>query len=161
MLELTTMAERVALRLIARGESVAVAESSSGGLISATLLAVPGASRCFTGGSVIYTGTARQGLLAITPQAMEGLQPASEPYASLLARTVREKLGTTWGVGETGAAGPAGNRYGDPAGHSCVAVYGPTERRSTVSTGSADRWRNMGDFALAALSLLHEALATV
>ena len=158
MHELTVMAERVALRLIERAETVAIAESSAGGLVSAALLAAPGASRYFVGGSVIYTGTARQQLLGILPADMEGLQPATEPYASVLARSARLKLGTVWGVGETGAAGPAGNRYGDPPGHSCIAVFGPTESRQTITTGSADRWRNMHDFALAALSLLHHCL---
>ena len=158
MHELTVMAERVALRLIQRDETVAVAESSSGGLVSAVLLATPGASRFFVGGGVIYTGKARHALLDITPAQMAGLQPATEPYAALLARSVRLKLGTTWGLGETGAAGPSGNRYGDPPGHSCVAAFGPTESRYTVQTGSDDRWRNMQDFALAALTRLHDAL---
>ena len=110
------------------------------------------------GGGVIYTGTARAALIGITPELMGGLQPATEPYAALLARSVRQTLGTTWGVGESGAAGPTGNRYGDPAGHSCVAVYGRHELRKTVATGSADRWPNMQAFALAALTLLGEAL---
>ncbi len=110
------------------------------------------------GGAVIYTGTARAALLGITPEAMEGLQPATEPYAALLARSARQQLGTTWGIAETGAAGPTGNRYGDPPGHSCVAVFGLHELRHTVATGSGDRWSNMQAFALAALTLLGEAL---
>ena len=159
MHELTVMAERVALRLVARGETIGIAESSSGGLVAATLLATPGASRFLVGGGVIYTGTARAALLDITPDMMAGLQPATEPYAALLARSIRTKLGTVWGVGETGAAGPTGNRYGDPAGHSCLAVFGQHEFRHTVATGSADRWLNMQAFALATLTLLHDTLA--
>ena len=158
MHELNAMAERVALRLIERGETVGIAESSAGGLVSATLLATPGASRCVMGGAVIYTGTARAALLGITPAALQGLQPATEPYAALLARSVRLQLATTWGIGETGAAGPAGNRYGDPPGHSCAAVFGPHEIRRTVATGVVDRWANMHAFALAALMVLDEAL---
>lgn len=158
MHELTVMAERIAARLIGRNETVAVAESSAGGLVSAALLATPGASRFFVAGSVIYTQTARQTLLAITPGDMAGLQPATEPYAALLAKTVRQRVGTTWGLGETGAAGPSGNRYGDLPGHSCIAVFGRHELRHTVATGSAERWANMQDFALASLALLHDAL---
>ena len=158
MHELAVMAERVAFRLIERGETIAIAESSSGGLVSAALLALPGASRFFQGGGIIYTADARSALLGITPTAMAGLQPATEPYAALLARTVRANLGATWGLGETGAAGPTGNRYGDPPGHSCLAIFGPHEIRRTVATGSDDRPANMQAFALAALTLLHEGL---
>ncbi len=158
MTELEAAAARVAERLIARGETVAVAESSAGGLVAAALLAVPGASRYFLGGAVVYTGEAREALLRITPDEMAGLRSSSEPYAALLARTVRERLGATWGLAETGAAGPAGNRYGDAAGHSCLAVDGPSMRVTTLETGSADRAGNMTIFALAALTELEAAL---
>ena len=89
---------------------------------------------------------------------MVGFQPATEPYAALLARAVRQTLGTAWGIGESGAAGPAGNRYGDPAGHSCLAVYGRHEMRRTIATGSVERGSNMQAFALAALTLFSDAL---
>ncbi len=158
MTELDAAAARVADRLIARGETVAVAESSAGGLVAAALLAVPGASRYFLGGAVVYTGEAREALLRITPVEMAGLRSSSEPYAALLARTVRERLGASWGLAETGAAGPTGNRYGDAAGHSCIAVDGPSRRVTTVETGSADRAGNMTVFALAALAELEAAL---
>lgn len=158
MTELDAAAARVAERLIARRETVAVAESSSGGLVAAALLAVPGASRYFLGGAVVYTGKAREALLRITPEEMAGLRSASEPYAALLARTVRERLDATWGLAETGAAGPTGNRYGDAAGHSCLAVDGASRRVTTVDTGSADRAANMTTFALAALAEFEAAL---
>ena len=116
MAELESIAARVAARLIERGGTIAVAESSAGGLVAAALLAVPGASSYFLGGAVVYTATARQALLAITPEMMTGMRPASEPYALLLARVSRERFGATWGLAETGAAGPTGNRYGDAAG---------------------------------------------
>src|SRR3984957_19973474 len=103
---------RIAERLIARGETIAVSESSAGGLISAALLAVPGASAYFLGGAVVSTGNARKALLGITPDDLVGMRPASEPYAALLARTVRAKFSADWGLAETGATGPAGNRYG-------------------------------------------------
>jgi len=156
--ELIAIAEAIATRLKARGETIAVAESSCGGLISSTLLAVPGASAYFIGGAVVYTRQARQALLGIPDAAMTGIRSASEPYAALLARTVRERHATTWGLAETGATGPAGNRYGDPAGHACIALAGPVERVLTLRTGSADRSANMHAFALKALQTLLEAL---
>ena len=137
-----------------RGHTVAVAESSSGGLASAALLAVPGASAYFLGGGVVYTARARSALLSITEADMVGLRPSSEPCARLLARTVRDRFDATWGIAETGAAGPAGNRYGDPAGHSCLAVSGPVERAVTIATGSSDRAANMRAFAEALIELL-------
>ena len=131
---LAGLSQSVAARLMARRETVAVSESSTGGLISACLLAIPGASAYFLGGGVIYTQGARRALLGVPDDAVRGIRSSSEPYALLKARTIREKLGTTWGLSETGAAGPTGNRYGDAAGHSCLAVTGPIERALTVET---------------------------
>ena len=158
MEQLIAPAARVAALLRARRQTLAVAESSAGGLISAALLALPGASDYFIGGGILYTAGARAALLGIGPEQMAGLRAASEPYASLLARTVRTRLGATWGLAETGATGPTGNRYGDPAGHACLAACGPAERVRTLRTGSADRPANMRAFAAAALELLHAAL---
>jgi nicotinamide-nucleotide amidase len=155
---LAPIAEALADVLKARGETVAVAESSAGGLISAALLAVPGASAYFLGGGVIYTGKARMALLGLTREDVTGVRSSSEPYALILARRVRENLGSTWGVSETGAAGPTGNPYGDAAGHTCVAVSGPVEMAFTLETASADRAANMGAFAQAALDLFQQAL---
>jgi nicotinamide-nucleotide amidase len=156
---LEALAEAIAERLKARGETIAVAESSSGGLISAALLAVPGASAYFLGGAVVYTGKARMSLLGLRREDVAGMRSSSEPYAVLLANRVRENHGATWGLGETGAAGPTGNPYGDAAGHTCVALAGPSEMAFTLETGSADRAANMEAFAKAALDLLAAALA--
>jgi nicotinamide-nucleotide amidase len=158
MPELEEVAGRVAARLVERRETIAVAESSAGGLIAAALLAVPGASAFFLGGAVVYTGAAREALLGITPQDMAGLRPATEPYARLLAGRMRARFRASWGLAETGAAGPAGNRYGDPPGHACFALAGPLEEAGTLRTGSADRAANMRAFATAALLLLEQAL---
>src|ERR1041385_6081331 len=125
-----------------RKETVAVAESSSGGLISAALLGVPGASAYFLGGAVVYTGKARMVLMDLPREAVAGMRSASEPYALLLARTARERFGATWGLSETGAAGPTGNGYGDAAGHSCIAISGPVETAITLETGESDRDAN-------------------
>ena len=126
---LLPLAEKIAARLIERRETIAVAEGSAGGLISAALLAIPGASAYFIGGAVVYTGAARAALAGISTEDMKGLRPASEPYATLLAQRLRERLGTTWALAEAGAAGPSGNRYGDPAGHTCIAVAGAAAPR--------------------------------
>ncbi|WP_458094241.1 CinA family protein [Roseomonas sp. WA12] len=161
MERLTPAAEKLASLLTARRHTVAVAESASGGLVSAALLAVPGASAYYLGGGVIYTQQARTSLLAITADHMNGLRPSSQPYASLLARTVRGRLNATWGIAETGAAGPSGNRYGDAAGHTCIAVSGPVDLVRTIETGSADRVANMCAFASDLLELFTEALQSL
>jgi PncC family amidohydrolase len=158
MASLTELGAAVGARLKERGQTLAVAESSAGGVINAALVAVPGASAFYVGGCVIYTATGREALLGITPQEMTGMRSASEPFAQLLARRVREKLGTTWGLSETGASGPKGNRYGDPAGHACIAVSGPIEAVITVATGSAAREENMWVFARRAIQLLDECM---
>jgi nicotinamide-nucleotide amidase len=157
---LLPLAEKIAARLKQRGETVAVAESSTGGLIAASLLALPGASAYFVGGAVVYTRTSRASLLGIGDAEMAGMRASTEGYALLVARRVRERNAATWGIGETGAAGPTGNRYGDAAGHSCIAVVGPTiERAITLETGSSDRQANMRAFAARALSLFAELAA--
>jgi nicotinamide-nucleotide amidase len=152
------MAAELGAILKARGDTVAVSESSAGGLVSASLLVVPGASVYFLGGGVIYTLPAREHLLGIPRAAMKGIRSSSEPYALLCAQTIREKLGATWGLAETGASGPTGNRYGDDAGHTCLAVTGPVERVITLETGDSDREANMWVFAKAALDLLRECV---
>jgi PncC family amidohydrolase len=158
MQELMDLATRVGALLKERGETISVAESSSGGLISAALLGVPGASAYFLGGGVIYTAKARAVLMSLPREAVAGMRSASEPYALLLARTARERLGATWGLSETGASGPTGNPYGDAAGHSCLAISGPVEFALTLETGSPDRIANMYTFTNEALSLLLRAL---
>ena len=158
MEQLLPLARKIAARLIERHQTIAVVEGSCGGLMSAALLAVPGASAYFRGGGVIYTAAARGALLDIGTAEMTGMRAASEPYAALLARRVRERLGATWGLAESGAAGPTGNRYGDAAGHCCLAVVGPVERAITLETGSNDRVANMRAFSAAALDLLAQVL---
>lgn len=154
MNELVSIAEQIAERLIARKQTIAVAESSTGGLISASLLAVPGASAYFLGGAVVYTRNARRVLMDISDDAMRGLRSASEPYARLLAEQVHRRFAADWGLSETGATGPSGNRYGDAPGHSCMAVAGGASSAITLETGSNDRHANMQEFAKTALGLL-------
>jgi nicotinamide-nucleotide amidase len=159
MKDLVAIAEQIAVKLVARKQTIAVAESSTGGLISASLLAVPGASAYFLGSAVVYTRDARRILAGIPDEAMKGIRSASEPYAKLLASRIRHRFSTDWGLSETGATGPTGNRYGDAAGHSCMAVAGPEPSVMTLETGSADRLGNMHVFASTALNLLLQNLS--
>jgi nicotinamide-nucleotide amidase len=159
MQDLVPIAEKIAAILIERRQTIAVAESSTGGLISASLLAVPGASAYFLGGAVVYTRDARRILMDIPDEAMKGTRSASEPYAKLLASQIRARFSTDWGLSETGATGPAGNRYGDAAGHSCMGIAGLDPSAMTLETGSADRLANMHVFAKTALEFLLQNLS--
>ena len=127
--------------------------------MSAALLSVPGASKYFLGGAVIYTKKSRGLLLDLPGDPPAGMRSSTEPYALFLAGAVRGRFAATWGIGETGAAGPTGNHHGDKAGHSCIAVSGPLEEAVTVETGNPDRVTNMRAFSLAALQLLAKCLA--
>lgn len=147
---LLPIAARAGALLKQRGETIAVAESSAGGLISAALLAVPGASAYFLGGGVIYTRVSREVLLAMP---REEIIPSSENSALFLARAARGRLGADWGLSETGAAGPTG-----PAGRTFLAVTGPIEIARTIETGVPDREANMRLFAAETLTLLAETL---
>ena len=158
MNELGNRALAVATLLKGTGQTIGVSESSGGGLISACLLAVPRASAYFIGGAVTYTRTSHKAFLGVPDQVLTGIRSSTEDYAVLNARAVRKALGTTWGFAETGASGPTGNRYGDAAGHTCVAVSGPVERSVTLETGESDREANMWAFVDAAFGLLEECL---
>jgi len=158
MRELMPLAERAAAVLKARKQTIALTESSTGGLISAALLAVPGASAYYIGSVVVYTRRAWDAVQDFREEELGGVRAATEHNALVRARIAKQRFATIWGVGETGAAGPTGNRYGDPAGHTCVAVTGPVERARTLRTGRAERMENMYAFADAALQLLVECL---
>lgn len=155
---LTQLAAPIGVRLKERKDTIAVSESSAGGLVSASLLAVPGASAYFLGGGVIYTQAARRGLLNL-PEDVIKMRAATEDYALIVARAVRNRLGATWGFCETGASGPTGNRYGDAAGHTCFALVGPEERSMTLETGLSDREENMWRFAEAAFAFMSRVIA--
>jgi nicotinamide-nucleotide amidase len=156
---LSSMSAPVGALLKEYEQTVAVAESSAAGLISAALVAVPGASAYYLGGTVIYTRVSQRELLRVPDDTMADMRASTEAYALLNARSVRQSLGTTWGLSETGASGPTGNRYGDAAGHACIAVAGPVERVVTVETGDSDREANMWTFTRAALDLLERCVA--
>jgi len=158
MQSLTNLGNAVGALLKQHKQTLAVAESSAGGLINAALVAVPGASAYYLGGAIVYTLKGRSALLGLTAQDMANIRSASEPFAQLLARRVRDNLGATWGLSETGASGPSGNRYGDAPGHACIAVSGPVEAVITLETGSADREANMWTFARTAIELLESCM---
>ena len=154
MVDIADMGASVGALLKRHGQTVAVAESSSGGLICAALLAVPGASAYFKGGGAVYTGAAKEVFMDVSAQAMAANRAATQTHARHLADAARTRLGADWGIGETGAAGPTGNRYGDPPGHTCIGVSGPVCRTATLETGQSERVDNMAAFAAAALELL-------
>ena len=158
MSDIRNMAAKVSALLKARGETIAVAESSAGGLISAALLAVPGASAYFKGGGTVYTSEAKRILIDIPAINMEANRAATQEHALDLARAVRARLNADWGIGESGAAGPTGNRYGDPAGHSALGVSGPKELAIVTNTERENRYENMVAFAVAAFELLERCL---
>jgi PncC family amidohydrolase len=158
MKDLLARAEKIGALLKQRGETIAIAESSAGGLIAASLLSVPGASAYFIGGAVFYTRKSMQELLSLTEESFKGMRGLTEPTALILARNARDRLSATWGIAEIGAAGPTGSRYGDAAGKTCIAVVGPAERAVTIQTGSGDRTANMRAFADGALRLLEASL---
>jgi nicotinamide-nucleotide amidase len=157
MPSLLKMAEPVGQLFKQRGQTIAVSESAAGGLVSAALLSVSGASGYYLGGASIYTQTARRGLLRFN-DANAQLRGSTEEYATLTATTMRDLLEADWAIGESGAAGPSGNRYGDPAGHVALAVVGPVIATRIVQTGNDDREDNMWAFAQAALDLLYETV---
>ncbi|MCU1359772.1 MAG: hypothetical protein JWN99_1061 [Ilumatobacteraceae bacterium] len=157
--ELQRLARRAGELLRDSGQTISVAEGSAGGLISASLLSVPGASAYYAGGAVVYTMAASRAFMAGPIDVPPGMRGATEPFATYLAQSVAAQLATTWGLSEAGAAGPP-NRYGDPAGHAWVALAGPSLLTRHVQTGSDDRVQNMVAFAEAALQLLVETLTT-
>ena len=161
MKNLIYLSTKIGKTLKDNGNTVAVAETSAGGLLSASLLAIPGASAYFLGGGVIYTQESRRILLNLHDSEMVGIRSSSQPYAKLLATTIQNSFGSTWGISETGAAGPTGNRYGDNAGHTCIAVSGPVSEVITLETESNEREKNMEAFALAALKLFEKCLTKI
>jgi nicotinamide-nucleotide amidase len=155
---LASLAARVAASLREHGQTVSVIEGSAGGLVSAALLEIPGASAYFVGGAVVYTRQAGKALLGLTAEDVAGMRAETEPYAQLVASKIRDKLGTTWGLSESGASGPTGSRYGDLPGHVCLAIVGPNSKTRTIETGLSDRSVNMDLFARHLLTLFDEAL---
>ncbi len=157
-MNLTTFALTAAGLLKDRHESIAVAESSTGGLISASLLAVPGASTYYQGGTVIYTRESRKIFMDLPMDKLKGVKPLTEEIAEIFAESIRQSLDATWGIAELGVAGPSGTPYSDEAGISVFAVSGPLVRSRKFVTGHNDREKNMHQFTEGALGLLESTL---
>ncbi len=158
--ELHPQALRIAGLLRARGEKVAVADGATGGLIAATLLTVPGALDFFVGGGVVYSFRARDVLFAVPRDAYAGMRGASEAYAMLQAKAIRDNFGADWGLAESGSVGGSSHPSGAPAGQSVAAIAGPNGLTATgmIATGSDDRIANMAAFTRNALGAFEDAL---
>ena len=156
--EQTVLSEEIAELLVARGERVAVAESSAGGLISAALLAVPGASRYYAGGGVLYMLASRTRLAGHGPEHYANYRGTTPEMLASLAETMRERLGADWCVGESGLAGPGGGRSGAPVGRAAIGVAGPVARTELIETGLSGRDENMSEFTTRSLRMLRDAI---
>nr|WP_298928352.1 CinA family protein [uncultured Erythrobacter sp.] len=157
--ELHPQAVRIAEALKARGEKIAVADGATGGLIGAALLTVPGALKFYVGGGIVYSFKARDVLFDLPRDAYEGMRSATEEYALLQARAIRDRLGADWGIAESGAAGSSKHPMGVASGMSVAAIAAPDfDRTAIVETASDDRIDNMAAFTRNALDLLESAL---
>ena len=154
------LAARIAERLKARGERIAVADGATGGLLSASLLAIPGATKFYQGGGVVYSRRGRDVLFGLPDEEFTGMRSATAEYASLQARAIRDRFGAHWGIAESGSAGGSVHPLGIASGLSCAAVVGPgIDVARVTQTDSDDRLANMATFTRRALELLDEALA--
>ncbi len=148
----------IGTRLAERGETVAVAESTSGGLISAALLSVAGASRYYAGGGVLYTLASRTALAGVSAEQYANYRGTTPEMLATLAESMRQRLGATWCIAESGLAGPTGSRFGALAGLVTVSVAGPVVRTEVSETGLSDREANMVEFASRGLLMLSQAI---
>lgn len=152
------LAQEIASLLTERGETIAVAEATTGGLISAALLWVAGASRYFVGGGVVYTLKSRTALAGVSPEEYANYRGTTPELLASLAESMRQQLGTTWCIAESGLAGPTGGRAGAPAGRTTIGVAGPVARTVVVETGLSDRGENMAEFTTRSLRFLRDAI---
>ncbi|QFT78095.1 CinA family protein [Erythrobacter sp. THAF29] len=158
--QLHPQAKRIARLLTGRREKIAVADGATGGLIAAAILTVPGALKFYVGGGIVYSFKARDVLFDLPRDAYEGMRSATEEYALLQARAIRDRMGTEWGIAESGSAGSSKHPMGVVSGRSVAAVVGPDcEVTATIETGSDDRIENMEKFTRNALDLLERALS--
>ncbi len=158
--EQQSLADEIAALLIERGETVAVAESTTGGLISAALLRVAGASKYYAGGGVVYTLNSRTALTGVPAERYANYQGTTPEMITELAASMRERLGATWCIAEAGLAGPTPGRSGAPPGRTTIGVARPVSRTEVFETGMSDREANMIEFTTLGLRLLRDVLAT-
>ena len=157
-IEQMSLAKDIAPILTGNNETLSVAESSAGGLISACLLSIPGASSFFVGGSVLYSYKIRRELVGMGKEEHR-IYGGSTPELILeMAQRFRNRIGTDWVIGEGGAAGPSKSPYGHNAGYTALAIAGPISRTKSIETGKSDRIENMSEFATALLSFFLDVL---
>jgi PncC family amidohydrolase len=158
--DLAAIGAQAGAQLIAHRQTIAVVDGATGGLISAGLLATPGASAFYRGGGIIYSLKGRRIVLGHAPGSLRGLTSATEAYALAQAELIRTRYDADWGLAETGAAGPGRHPLGVPSGTSAIGIVGPDGLRGStlVETGSDHRLDNMQAFARAALTLLVDLL---
>lgn len=151
------LAAHVVGRLAQLGETISVAESCTGGGLGAAITEVPGASAVFWGGVIAYADPVKSGLLEIPPALIAEAGAVSQEVAEGLARGVSQLLGTTWGLGVTGVAGPGGGSPAKPVGTVWLALAGPRPATRQLS-GTATRSEVRRRAVHAALVLLESAL---
>ena len=156
--EQQTLANEIAALLTGRGQTVAVAEATAGGLISAALLWVPGASRYFAGGGVTYTLNSRVQLAGVPAETLQDYRGTTPEMIATLADSMRQRLGAEWCIAESGLAGPTGGRSGAAPGRVTIGVSGPVSRTEVFETRISDREANMIDFATRSLRFLRDAI---
>ncbi|HUH66916.1 MAG TPA: CinA family protein [Syntrophales bacterium] len=148
----------IAAILTSAHETLSVAESSAGGLVSSCLLSIPGASSFFVGGSVLYSYQIRNEIVGMGKEE-HGVYGGSTPELILeIATRFRERIGTDWVIAEGGAAGPSKSPYGHNAGYTALAIAGPINRAKSIETGKSDRIENMSEFTNALLSFFLDVL---
>ena len=156
--EQQALAQEIASMLTERGETVAVAESTTGGLVSAALLWVAGASRYYRGGGVLYTLDSRIALVGVPAELYANYQGTTAEMLATLAEAMRVRLSATWAIAESGLAGPTAGRSGVTPGRTTIAVAGPRAGATRIETGLADRGDNMTAFTSHTLRFFRDTL---
>ena len=154
-----SVAARVLETLAGRGETLATAESLTGGLLSARLTDVPGASRSFVGGVVSYATRVKVSLLGVPPEVVQEHGVVSEECALAMARGVRDGLDATWGLATTGVAGPD-QQEGRAVGTVWVAIAGPAGATARLLALGGDRAAIRQTSCDAVLELLAQELGS-
>ncbi|MDZ7730376.1 MAG: nicotinamide-nucleotide amidohydrolase family protein [Natrialbaceae archaeon] len=137
--------DRLGDQLTEREETVAVAESCTGGLLGGEITAVPGASAYFETGIVTYANSAKQRELGVSREALDAHGAVSEAVALEMARGVRDVTASTWGLATTGIAGPSGGTAETPVGTVYIGVAYAAPWGSEDSSASATRYAFDGD----------------
>lgn len=157
--ETATLQELVHNLLTERGQTLATAESCTGGTIAARFTAMPGASAYFRCGVVSYSNEAKIGLLGVDPATLERFGAVSEQVARQMAEGARRAAGSDYAVATTGIAGPAGGSAGKPVGTVWIAVAGPRGTVAVLKQCGTDRGQIIDRASSQAIALLREQLS--